>query len=63
MLSEISIGMTVKCLRCGKPIKLTDKTLGFDELLAEYIKCPNCLGKIDVIYYHFHGELVDEVRQ
>jgi DNA-directed RNA polymerase subunit RPC12/RpoP len=62
MLLKISIGMTVKCLHCGKPIKLTDKTLGFDAY-SEYIECPSCLNKIDVQHYHFHGELVDEVRQ
>lgn len=55
MLAEIKRGMTLKCLKCGKPILLSDETLSMD-WQSEYIKCPHCESIYDVQAYHVHGE-------
>lgn len=56
-IAKIKIGDKVKCLNCGEPISLDGKTFIFNSE-AEYIYCPYCKAKIDVQYYHLHGEKV-----
>lgn len=53
-LSEIKRGMTLKCLKCRKPILVSDETFIMD-FGAEYIKCPHCETTCDVQIYHIHG--------
>lgn len=59
MLSEIYAGMTLKCLKCGKPIKLTSETFKFN-WEAEYVICPHCKATYDVQAYHRYGEVLKE---
>ena len=56
MIPEIKQGMKIKCLKCGKAIKLTEKTFQLD-CLAEYIICPHCGVVYDVQVYHKYGEI------
>lgn len=58
MLESIGQGDILKCLNCGEPIKVDEKTLLFDSE-AEYIFCPKCRSYYDVSAYHFHGEKID----
>jgi DNA-directed RNA polymerase subunit RPC12/RpoP len=53
MLIKISVGDSLKCLNCGKEIKLV-KVRSDSE--AEYIDCPHCNRSWDIHVYHLHGE-------
>lgn len=55
--TELNVGDTVKCIDCGNPIMLDDKTFIFD-CEAEYIYCPHCKSKKDVHIYHLKGEKI-----
>ena len=59
MLSEMKQGMTVKCLNCGKPIKLTNDTFkrSWD---CVFVYCPSCGRAFDVQAYHAKGEMLND---
>ena len=59
MLATIKKGMIIKCLSCGKPIKLNDDTMTFD-FDAEYIICPHCECKKDIQEYHVYGTVPND---
>lgn len=48
-------GDTVKCRRCGKPITISDKTVGTDKDGFIFIKCNNEI--LDIEYYKKNGRL------
>ena len=55
MIGTIKKGDTLKCLMCGKPIKLDSNTFVIDPD-GEYIGCPHCDAWYDVQSYHAIGE-------
>lgn len=59
MLSNIKVGMILKCLKCKQPIELNRNTFIIDSF-AEYIMCPHCKYVIDVQYYHAFGEPIEK---
>lgn len=60
MAVEIKEGMAVRCLNCGKPIKVA----GGESLITgdrtEYIFCPNCKKAYGVHIYRMFGENAKE---
>jgi DNA-directed RNA polymerase subunit RPC12/RpoP len=58
MIGKIAMGMTLKCLSCHKPIKLTDDTFKFT-FYGEYVKCPDCNMIFDIQAYHINGEIAE----
>lgn len=57
MIEQIGHGDKIKCLNCGKPILINEKTFKFDDI-GEYIVCPNCNKCYNVDFYNYRGEKI-----
>lgn len=57
-ITELKLGMKVKCLNCKETIELTQNTFIFTPE-AEYIYCPKCDKHCDIHYYFKYGEVVE----
>jgi DNA-directed RNA polymerase subunit RPC12/RpoP len=57
-ITELKLGMKVKCLNCNETIELTRDTFLID-FEAEYIYCPECGKYCDTHYYFRYGEVVE----
>jgi predicted RNA-binding Zn-ribbon protein involved in translation (DUF1610 family) len=58
MIPSIEVGMKIKCLACGKPIEVSEKTMkhSWD---CDFIYCPSCGRARDVKAFQQNGEIVE----
>jgi len=60
MISEISLGDKIKCLKCGETFVL--ENIGMTNT-CEYIDCPHCKCRIDVQVYHLCGTIIEKHKK